>query len=426
MATSTDPAQPAIGAHLRMKKAAVRSLYQRYRPRLRRQLWVATAWLGLLACGGDQAPNSGAAEVVEQSAKLRIGYSEKVETLALLYNLSSTGDYHYNEIPGPRGILSQALTKEFAAYRAHPAVTKLNQLLADGFVDMYDIMLACYHTELPEFRQFAPYPSVYYENEGLTAAETQARFDDFNAAVVQFYEEAGLREKFRSDYRALYDKLLAEVQVVAPEEQFVAVAEAYFGIQRADYEILVSAFSFNGIGRAILIDRPGGSSAVALVTSNPARESDSLHWEALDAFTIGYNDPAYFQEIGLHELIHTFFHEALKENKENQARIDRLDHLFTAALREEMRRQGYVDWRSCFEEHLVRLAEVKIATLLGDQVFAEAYRQHCIQERGFVYFEKIEGLMATYEAARESYPSIGDFMPVLLTALEASHPPSAE
>jgi hypothetical protein len=90
------------------------------------------------------------APVTKSEARLTIGYNENIETLALIYNLSESGDYHFNEIVGPRGILAQALTAQFAAFRNHVAVTKLNRLLDDGFVDMYDIMLSLYHADLPD------------------------------------------------------------------------------------------------------------------------------------------------------------------------------------------------------------------------------------------------------------------------------------
>jgi hypothetical protein len=256
----------------------------------------------------------------------------------------------------------------------------------------------------------------------LTAEETQARFDDFNAAVIQFYQDAQLKTRFEKDYQGLYAKLMNEVRSVAPGPEFIEAAEAYYGMQRDAYEIIVSAFSFNGIGKAKLISSSQGSKAVSLVTSNHLLESDTIDLEELDSFTIGYRDEKYFQEIGLHELIHTFFHEALKENQSNIARINELEYLFTDSLRDAMRSQGYVDWRTCFEEHLVRVGEVRIAERLGNERFVASYREECIQDRGFVYFELIESLFQAYENDRKKYPDIGAFIPDLVDEMKLRMP----
>jgi hypothetical protein len=370
-----------------------------------------------LSCSITRTKNADIAE-----SKLKIGYNENIETIALIYNLSESGDYHFNEIAGPRGVLAKELTMQFEEYKNHEAVKKLNKLLDDGFVDMYDIILSLYNTPLPEFKQYAKYPSIYYENEGLTAEETQARFDDFNESVKQFYLDTKLNDHFENDFNGLYKKLMDEVQSVAPTEKFIYAAEEYFGIQRDSYEIIVSAFSYNGIGKAQLINSKEGTNAVSLVTSNHLKESDSINLNDLNSFVIGYNDEEYFQEIGLHELIHTFYQEALKESKENIRLIDELEYMFTDSLKKNMLNQGYTDWRTCFEEHLVRIGEIKIAERLGKKEFVARYRKECIDQRGFTYFELIENLFKEYENNRSTYRNIGEFVPELARKLKLKVP----
>ncbi len=376
----------------------------------------------IVACRGNNTELSGEPHSDDSRSKLHIGYNVNIETLALIYNLSESGDYHFNEIIGPRGTLAKELTRQFESYREHDAVKKLNALLDDGFVDMYDIILSCYHTDLPEFKQFSKYPAVYYENDGLTAEETQDRFDAFNAAVVQFYHDANLQTHFEKTYKKLYEKIMNEVRTVAPSEKFIEEAEAYYGIKRDTYEIIVSAFSFNGIGQAKLISENGKTKAISLVTSNHLVESDTIDLNDLSSFKVGYSDKKYFQEIGLHELIHTFFHEALKENQDNWVLIDEIDYLFTEKLRSSMLKQGYVDWRMCFEEHLVRIGEIKIAARMGNQDFVIEYRKRCVEDRGFIYFEIIEQLFEKYEKNRSSYKTINDFIPDLVQELKRKLP----
>lgn len=377
--------------------------------------------IAMISCNGSP-DNTLQNSDKKSDSKLIVGYNENIETLALIYNLSESGAYHFNQIPGPRGTLSKVLTQQFEAFRAHEAVVKLNKLLDDGFVDRYDILLGLYNTPLPEFKQFATYPAVYYQNEGLTPEETQARFDDFNESVIKFYQDADLQHHFKNKYHDLYQKIMTEVQAVAPTPLFIEIVETYFGMQRDAYEIIVSAFSFNGIGRAILIDSHEGSKAACLVTSNHLLESDTINLSQLNSFTVGYKDKAYFQEIGIHELIHTFLHETFKENEEKIALINELNYLFTDSLKMDMMKQGYTEWITCFEEHLVRIGEIKIATLLQDHLFVTEYRKECIEKRGFIYFELIEHLLLEYESNRSSYKNFGDFIPVLVNEIKVKLP----
>lgn len=382
------------------------------------QIPFLTVLLFLISCSGNKKDNSSPKSNEDNQTKLNIGYNENIETIALIYNLSESGDYHFNKIIGPRGTLAKELTIQFENYRNHEAVTKLNALLNDGFVDLYDVMLSLYNSNLPEFKQIVTYPTVYYENEGLTAEETQARFDDFNASVIQFYKDTDLKNRFEKDYKELYEKIMDEVNIVAPSSKFITEAESYFGIQRDSYEIIISAFCFNGIGKAILIDNHGKTKAACLVTSNHLLESDTINLNDLNSFSIGYNDEKYFQEIGLHELIHTFFHEALNENKENVALINEIDYLFTDTLKNDMMNQGYIDWRTCFEEHLVRIGEIRIAERLGNNDFVRDYRLECINNRGYVYFDLIENLLSEYENNRFKYKNIEEFIPELVKKIK--------
>jgi hypothetical protein len=87
-----------------------------------------------------------------------------------------------------------------------------------------------------------------------------------------------------------------------------------------------------------------------------------------------------------------------------------------------MMKQGYTNWVSCFEEHLVRIIEIKIAELLNDKQFIIDYRDECINDRGFIYFERIENLILDYENNRNRYKNFQDFIPVLIHKININLP----
>lgn len=361
-------------------------------------------------------------ESLHGDSKLNIRYDERVETLALIFNLSQSGVAHFRNNPAPRAMLARTLTARFRMFKYHEAVRKLNLLLKNDLVDSYDILLALYNSEFPEYEQTREYPSIYYEHDDFSKQEIISMFADFHSAVRNFYVDADLNDFFRNEGKPLYDKLMAEVRSVAPQNSYIWQMEDYYGIRRNSYTILISAFSFNGIGRSVTINSEQGTDIYQFVSSDPDTESDIIDLERPDSFTMGYINEQYFREIAVHELGHSFFHESLRENEEIMAMVNDIRFLFTDSLKVSMRAQGYTDWNMTFEEHLVRLGEITMAQRSGQNDFAEQYMATCIYERGFIYLGIIEQVFSIYENNRDEFSSIEDFIPVLIRQLKRIQP----
>lgn len=357
-----------------------------------------------------------------EADKMVIGYNENLETLALIYNLSEAGDFLFSKNPTPRAALARTLTARFEAYRQHQAVIKLNNLLNADLVDLYDIGLSVYNTPLPDYIQYVDYASIYYEHDSLTPAEIRSLFEDFHAAVRDFYFDAQLRDFFDKEGKELYSKLMQEVASVAPNAHYVKVMEEFSGIPRNSYSILVSAFAFNGIGRSQTIQTNNGTDIYQIVSSDPETESDNITLDNLHDAQLGYTNKDYFREISTHELGHSFYHESLREDQEIIAQLNQLSYLYTDKLKSDMRRQGYQDWITCFDEHLVRAGELIIAEKLGEKAFFERYYEECLTKRGFIYLDDVLEALRTYDANRSIYPDLTSVLPELIGSIRDKHP----
>jgi hypothetical protein len=107
----------------------------------------------IASCQSNKSEHINETNIEEsKNPKLDVRYSENLETLALIYNLSESGDFHFEHNPEPRAMLARVLTARFEEFKEHEAVKKLNFLLNNDFVDSYDIVLSLYNTDFPDFK----------------------------------------------------------------------------------------------------------------------------------------------------------------------------------------------------------------------------------------------------------------------------------
>ena len=354
---------------------------------------------------------------------LDIRYDVNLETMAIIYNLSDAGSFLFEHNPPPRAMLARAITNRFSDLSDHEAVQWVNYLYEHDMVDLYDIDLSLYMTPLPEFRQYAPFPEMYYENDSLSAEEVQAIFDSCHAAVRRFYQDAGLEDFFRREAAPLYKKMMQELSGVRPPENYLSAFRSFYGNSADTYSVIVSVTSFNGIGRSRKITLHAEDHIYQFVSADPSTQSANIDLDHTENITIGYTDPEYFREIAVHELIHTAFERPLRYDSTNLLLIERLSFLYNAPMEKAMNAQGYYSWSQCLDEHLVRLGEYQLSMLTGDTVQANRYLQYCISERGFIYLPVLQNLMEEYINNREMYPDIASFLPVLLDAWWRSEQP---
>ena len=241
-------------------------------------------------------------------------------------------------------------------------------------------------------------------------------FAKFNEAVVKFYSDTQLDDYFKKQSSKMYNSLLKEVNSVAPSKKYISILELYFGVKRNNYNIIVSAFSFNGIGRSKFIATQKGVSVYQFVTSNPSLESEHVDLNNLTGFSFGYNDANYFREVATHELCHSFLHETLREDTAIISLINKSSHFYTDSIQHSMESIGYYGWAMCFEEHLVRQTEIMVAQKLGNDQFAKEYRSQCLS-KGFVYIDQFIEIMGDYQSGHSN--KIADYIPKLLGELKA-------
>jgi len=83
-----------------------------------------------------------------------------------------------------------------------------------------------------------------------------------------------------------------------------------------------------------------------------------------------------------------------------------------------MTEQGYDNWWSFVNEHLVRLGEIRISKKMGTDDLEEM-RNYNIKENGFILIPDAEQLIIEYETNRKEYPKFELFLPKLVEQLNS-------
>lgn len=77
--------------------------------------------------------------------------------------------------------------------------------------------------------------------------------------------------------------------------------------------------------------------------------------------------------------------------------------------------KGYGNnWKIILEEHIVRLIEIRIAKLSGNETISNQLINSHINKNGFVYIKEMSDIITIYEKNRKTYKTFQDFFPILI------------
>jgi hypothetical protein len=173
---------------------------------------------------------------------------------------------------------------------------------------------------------------------------------------------------------------------------------------RRGYTIVLSPLLHHGGFSVRVRMADGGTEVYSIVGSHGVSDGKPTFGTAGD-----------FRYLVWHEFGHAFANPLVDLFAE---RVERTDALFPA-LREQMRRQGYDDWRSVVYEHLVRASTVRFAFCeLGEATGKEALEEEI--SRRFLYMPALCTKLEQYEKSRGRCTSLADFFPQLLDVFETA------
>lgn len=298
--------------------------------------------------------------------------------------------------------------KYFQSFSEHPAIVLSDSLLLNEvyyFDELTEILL--YMDDLPSTNFKHSLKGTPYESR---AVEIQ----HWVSQIARFYIDADVAG-FLEQNRQFYNGAIEEVKKNLPPENFVALIEDYYRAEKYSYTIIPApemptggAYGTRGIGPYVRT-KDGMAISQVISASLPVEPVPQIQ----DYTEFGFDNRENTLRMSYHEFGHAFVNPLFENSPAFAEMAEKSSYLFTEEYQVVMYPQGYRDWLTVVQEHLVRLGEIRMADRSGDPKWAEELRKYHIDELKFVFLTALEEKVLEYEKDPES-GTFEDFLPQLL------------
>lgn len=358
----------------------------------------------LISCNSDKKKDI----KVSESKKIEIGINHTIETFMILRSLDDNDPhFKYRKSEFKDNPLVYFSRQFFKNYGGHIAVHKTQEIIKEFGVDV-TLQGLLYSQELPNVE-------LIYEVNSPDWKQNREKLIEYLNLLKKFYVEANVYE-FINQHKAFYLGAIAEAKShIKPN--LIQTMENYFGTANDHYSVILAPNQPFGMGFGADVENRQEKILYQILA--PA---NGIEWKekADDYSEFGYsgNDAnEYYRDLVVHEFCHSFITPII-EQEEYKAKINQSDSLFIPKLDSLMTEQGYDNWWSFVNEHLVRLGEIRISKKIGTDDLEEM-RNYNIKENGFILIPDAEQLIIEYETNRKEYPKFELFLPKLVEQLNS-------
>lgn len=330
--------------------------------------------------------------------------NKTIETFMILRSLSESDPlFKYRKADYKGKPLIYSAREYFKNFKDDIAVRKTQEILAETSVTG-DLVLQglLYSTELPKTKV------IYRLNPYWKKKESELKA--YLKVLKRFYETANV-EGFLKKNKQFYEGAKSEAESHL-DKMLIPTMEEYFGESNPNYRLIVIPISPFGMGFGANVGT--GKDKILYQIISPANDLD-WHKNLSDYKEFGYSgkgSDAYYRDLVAHEFCHSFLTPIIKQEKYRE-RINQTDSLFVPELDSIMKKQSYGDWWSFVNEHLVRVASIRISKKLCIKDLEEM-RTDNVVDKGFILIPDAEKLLEEYENNRERYPTFKEILPKLI------------
>ncbi|GAB5410537.1 MAG: hypothetical protein BalsKO_29020 [Balneolaceae bacterium] len=290
----------------------------------------------------------------------------------------------------------------FKKFKDHEVINTAREFMNRSGTDLF--LYAFYYEDFPGTKRIREIPKILTEYINPDRSLALEEIDSLMILVADFYEKSDFNA-FYNEYDYVYKMSKEEVVKNLPNQEFIPFLERYFGDSYESYAFYVLPFFKAEFGMAFQLETENGTKNFTFIAPfEPAElEEKSIQY-------VGYDSKEDIIEWVVHEYSHTFFYPSLSK-QENLDALNEFEYLFKPI--ESSPQVG--DWFSMFGEHISVAFEVRAAELLGEKERRIALLE---KHKDWHYLDHFINQLKYFESNRDIYPTIGDFMPILIASNE--------
>ena len=374
--------------------------------------WVALFLLVFtISCGEKKQ--------IESARSLNITIDPRIELLAVVQFLSGYGER--------TGLITRYdfpykadVSEYFSAYKNHPAVKLFEEMSVSGFSFDAPPDAMLHLSNPPELTLQVPFTQNLKRRAG-----GQERLEKFIQELRDFAQKTNFTSFFEA-HKGTYSKLVSDTYGKMQGVDFISTLENYYGMKQLSYNIILAPLFHPG-GFVPRIDREGGSNPIFnFIKSLQYLIFNQWSGKSYEIYNIcgptgvengipSFGTQEGFRQLAWHEFGHSFVNP-LSESLKNRIKISEYSSLFMP-IREKMEKEGYSNWETCVNEHIVRAITARLTFIhFGKQAGEDELRDQ--KSRGFVYIDPLCKKLEEYEIRRDKYPAFADFFQELLKVFE--------
>lgn len=325
--------------------------------------------------------------VTNENFDIDIRVDPAVELFCTIHRLAKTDQYTTNDFSK----YINEIEEHFGSFRDHPTIKLAIKLRNEHRINGSAPMALAIYLKTPH--QLVPRNTLCPPPDDLDARWTEEITIEFREAAKKFAKDTRFME-FYNNHEELYKKCNQNFYKILKNEDLLTWFHNYFSYKPEKYTIIIGMQ--NGYGNyGLTITRADSSKEYISIIG-----ATSPWWRKVPKFSDNWIIPTI-----VHEFCHSYINPLIDENFEK---------LCTAGetMYRNRQPQGYTSYRIMLYEYLVRACTIRY--LYAKKYLAAKSQIWKDKKRGFPAIEGLVELLEMYEANRNKYVTMSDFMPLVI------------
>lgn len=336
--------------------------------------------------------------VIKTKNSINIIVDPKIELLSIVQLLSGYDKINSTLMTDASFEYKDKVIEYFSEFKNHKAVKQFSKMSKSGFT--YDappglVLFADDNlnvrkdVELTEYiiKRAGGEEKIIRLFDALKEFCVDTNFDDFYNSNIDYYNE-------------ITDNTLL---LMKDDTNIIEQLEEYYGIKQKSYNVILTSLYGKGAYGPKIQNIDGDTEIYSVLGCIGVSKNGY-------PFFITNND--YFTYLQQHEFSHSFINPITEKNIKL---ANSYDVLF-GPIKDKMKSMAYSSWETCLNEHIIRALTARFVYNDGNSEDTNTLYKE--KNQGFIYVESLFNKLEEYEKNRDKYPTIEDFYPELLKALD--------